>query len=699
MSNGNADRPLQEDILVIDDTPGTLRLLVDILTTAGFRVRPANDGALALRSVRAQLPSLILLDVRMPEIDGYEICRRLKAEPATRSIPIIFLSALGEERDKIRAFEAGGVDYLTKPFHAAEVLARVNTHLALRRMQIDLERRNAELNDAREHLEERVRSRTAELQREIDEHRQTAAALRQSEQKFRAMAETVPDILFTGSPEGSVDYLSARFYEYTGVAPGAGDGNAWLDVLAPDDRQRVQQQVQQGVQRGEPFEVEFRARSRDGQYRWFVVRTRPIHDEQGRLVKWFGACTDIHDLKTTQETLQRFNEQLEQRVLERTALAEHRAGQLRLLAAELTQAEERERHRIARVLHDELQQLLVVARMRVALLRRHTQDAQIRGLSDQIDDLLNQAITESRSLTASLSPPVLYDRGLIGGLEWLTRQAQEEWGIAVDLSVAPEAEPAELDIRALLFQAARELLLNVMKHAQTNRVQVTLDRHEEWLRLVVADEGVGFDPAVAEHQGKPTGFGLFSIRERLELIGGKLLLQSTSGQGTRVQIEVPWRRIPPTAVPLRSPVETEAGGPQAKAPAPPGKVRVLLVDDHAVLRQGLAGLLREQATMDVVGEAGGGHEAVELAVATRPDVILMDVSMPDISGIEATRRITDMLPQTRVIGLSMHEAEDMATAMLKAGAVAYLRKDTQADALLSAILHHGAKTPHCQPVR
>lgn len=127
------------DILVVDDTPANLRLLSDMLKAHGYKPRLAPSGKLALSAARAIPPDIILLDIRMPEMDGYQVCECLKADPALKEIPVIFLSAVGETANKVRAFAAGGVDYITKPFQMEEVLARVETHLALRRQTRQLE--------------------------------------------------------------------------------------------------------------------------------------------------------------------------------------------------------------------------------------------------------------------------------------------------------------------------------------------------------------------------------------------------------------------------------------------------------------------------------------------------------------------------------------------------------------------------------
>jgi putative two-component system response regulator len=136
-------------ILAVDDTPASLRLLTDILKEEGYEVRSAISGELALRAAISQPPELILLDIRMPVMDGYEVCRRLKAEPATRDVPVIFVSSISETSEKVQSFEMGAVDFVTKPYQRDELMARVRTHL--------------ELNRLRNHLEDLVEARTAEL--------------------------------------------------------------------------------------------------------------------------------------------------------------------------------------------------------------------------------------------------------------------------------------------------------------------------------------------------------------------------------------------------------------------------------------------------------------------------------------------------------------------------------------------------------
>ncbi len=132
------------DILIVDDTPANLMVLSAMLTERGYRVRPAISGDLALKAARKAPPDLVLLDVRMPGLNGYEVCQELKRQPATARIPVLFISALDDALDKVKAFEAGGVDYITKPFQLEEVLARVENHLALDRQRQRIEALSAQ---------------------------------------------------------------------------------------------------------------------------------------------------------------------------------------------------------------------------------------------------------------------------------------------------------------------------------------------------------------------------------------------------------------------------------------------------------------------------------------------------------------------------------------------------------------------------
>ena len=235
----------------------------------------------------------------------------------------------------------------------------------------------------------------------------------------------------------------------------------------------------------------------------------------------------------------------ERRRAERELRAVHeelaaRAEQLRLLAGQLTLAEQRERRRMAQVLHDHLQQLLVGARLRTAALGL-AGDARVAKAAGEIEALLDESIQTSRSLTAELSPPISHGGGLGAGLEWLARWMADKHGLVVELSMDGPLPPLPEDVRVLLFESLRELLFNAVKHAHARTVGVSVRRVDgDRLQITVSDSGPGFDPAALEQNGGiGGGFGLFSIRERLSFVGGRVEIDSTPGRGSRVMLIAP----------------------------------------------------------------------------------------------------------------------------------------------------------------
>lgn len=221
-------------------------------------------------------------------------------------------------------------------------------------------------------------------------------------------------------------------------------------------------------------------------------------------------------------------------------VAEHRAGQLRALAAQLVDAEQCERRRLAKVLHDHIQQLLIAATFSVGLLRGKAKAGDRRKTTDQLSATLAEAIKASRSLTAELSPPVLHEKGLVAGLEWLAQRMRDRHGLEVHIEADRAMFPLSEHARVLLFEAVRELLLNVVKHAGVGCAEVRLACHDSEIRVSVADRGAGFDPGrVAAGGSSGGGFGLFSIHERLEYLGGRMEVESAPGRGSCFTLVAP----------------------------------------------------------------------------------------------------------------------------------------------------------------
>lgn len=421
---------------------------------------------------------------------------------------------------------------------------------------------------------------------------------------------------------------------------------------------------------------------------YFSVNAAPIFDAQGNIVAAVSTFHDISAQKEGQAQLKRLNETLEQRIAERTALAEKRARQLQGLTMQLTRAEQQERRRLAQILHDHVQQLLVATKMRLAILRRDLAQRNHPAVA-AVECLLDDSIQATRSLAVELAPPVLHERGLGQAIEWLSGQVEAQHGLHVDVTADADADSDSEEVRELLFQAIRELLLNVVKHADTDRAWIRIARRDRQLQIELVDKGKGFDPSTLPDTG--SSFGLFYVREHLEFLGGYFHITSTPGQGTHVTISVPIDLHEEAAEGEPEVAAVPEAVPRGDRTSPEEKLRILLVDDHQIVREGLAGLLRREPDLEIVGEASDGETALDLTRTLEPDVIIMDVNMPRMNGVEATRRIMAEMPHVRILALSLHNEDDMAKIMLEAGAETYLTKGGPSENLIRAI-----RTPQVQ---
>lgn len=306
------------DILIVDNSPDSLKILSRILKEPGYRVRPTTNGQHALKSVAARLPDLILLDVKMPDMDGYAVCRRLKSDEYSRNVPVIFISALGETAKKVEGFKAGGVDYITKPFQAEEVLARVRIHLHLRELTEHLEKRVAERTDE-------LHAANAQLQRELAERMQAEKGLKASEERFRRLMDNGRDIIYRMSlPDGTYEYVSPAVTALSGYTPEEFCGSPLLirKIIHPDWHGYFEEQWSELLQGNIPATYEYPIIHRSGELRWWNQRNILVRDDAGRIIAIEGIVTDVTDRKLAEEEIRKINQELEQRVLDRTVQLE-----------------------------------------------------------------------------------------------------------------------------------------------------------------------------------------------------------------------------------------------------------------------------------------------------------------------------------------------------------------------------------------
>ncbi|MEJ1361320.1 MAG: response regulator [Candidatus Sedimenticola sp. (ex Thyasira tokunagai)] len=353
-------------ILIIDDDLDNIRVLGHSLKHFGYSVHVAKSGPEGLTRAVDTKPQLILLDLMMPGMDGYETCEHLKNNPRTKHIPVIFLSSLDEKEAVIKGFRKGAVDFITKPYHQEELLVRVRTHTTVGSMH--------------KRLRQAVKYQTRELQK---------------------------------------------------------------------------------------------------------------------------ANTTL-------------------------------AG----LASELVLSEERQRRELASNLHDSTIQKLALARIQMDAIASRTGDDSTRFLVERATESVVESLGELRSLMFDLSPPVLYELGLDRALEWLADETEKRWHIPIEHKSQTVLSDLPEETVVLLFRSTRELVMNIVKHAEATggKIQTMVD--DNWISILVEDNGWGFNP---EHLAEPSmmgGFGLFSIKQRIELLGGEVHIKS-GNSGTCITLNLP----------------------------------------------------------------------------------------------------------------------------------------------------------------
>jgi len=397
------------------------------------------------------------------------------------------------------------------------------------------ERKKAEegLRKAHEELETRVRQRTAELakavkrlQKEIAERKHAEETLRQAEQRFRTIFENTVVGLYRTTPDGRIllanpalvkmmGYRSFKELAKLNLEKGGFDSSTPRSIF----KQRIEKE-------GKVIGLESVWIRRDGTKLFVSESAFAVGDEKGNTLYYEGTAQNITKRKEAEEKLLLYQQQL------------------RSLASELSLAEERLRRRVATELHDHISQNLAISKMKLESLTASATAEQAASIGE-ISKLIAQTIDVTRSLTFEMSPPVLYELGFEAAVGWLAKQTRQRFGLKVEFTDDGKPKPLDTDVRAMLFQAVRELLVNVVKHAKARRVKVSTARMAQRgrgrIQITVEDNGVGFDADASSTPDytKGGGFGLFNIRERLDRIGGSINVRSRPGHGTRVILTAP----------------------------------------------------------------------------------------------------------------------------------------------------------------
>ena len=358
---------------------------------------------------------------------------------------------------------------------------------------------------------------------DITERKRAEAAVRESEQKYISLVENSLTGIYIDQ-DGRIVFANNRFAEIYGYQKREMIGIESWKLVYPEDRGLTAEMRQKRLMgKGVPEEYDARGVTKDGETIWLTRRNIRI-EYKGRPAV-LGNVVVITERKEAEGKLLSYHERL------------------RSLASELSLAEERERRRVANEVHDRISQNLAFVKMRLGTLQSSTASGGLKESVGEMLELMDETIQNTRSLISELGSPILYELGFVPAVEWLTQQTQRQHGIVVAFQDDDKLKPLRDDVAVLLFQAARELLVNIVKHAQARHAKVSITRENDHVQVDVQDDGVGFDCVEIGSSVCTSGeFGLFSIQERLYPLGGRMEMESKRGEGTRVSLVAPLDR-------------------------------------------------------------------------------------------------------------------------------------------------------------
>jgi PAS domain S-box-containing protein len=606
-------------ILLVDDSAANLLALEGILAPLGHVLVPAQSGREALRALLEDEFALILLDVQMPEMDGFETARLVRARPSTRLTPIIFITAISGEREHVfRGYDRGAVDYIVKPFEPDILRSKVEVF-------VELWRRGERIRWQEEALRERERE----------------AQARRAEHRFRELIDVMPLCVWAATPRGRITHCNRVFLDYVGrTLEECAAGGGFLDVHR-DERDEVERAWAEAVATGRPFEAQFRLRrAPDGAYRWQLGRGAPNRDERGRVVGWIFAATDVDAEKRSEEMRQ---------------LLLMRARQARSTAEEAMRAKDQ----FLATLSHELRTPLTVILGWAQLLRGgklgpeavpRAVDVIERNAKAQaalVNDLLDVSRIVSGKLRLEVQPADPF-AVIAAGIEAM-RPAAEAKRVALEFTEESPRAVLRCDPNRLQ-QVVWNLVSNAVKFTpEGGHVAVRAALRDGALEIEVRDDGIGISPEFLPHvferfsqasgpgSRRGLGLGLAIVRHLVELHGGTVDVRS-AGEGTGATFTVRLAAAGPGA--------SERPAP-AQAPVPvrttPIGVHVLLVEDDADAREFFASVLDDSGARVVT--ASNAEEALGAFEREPPQVLVCDLGLPGEDGCTLLKRVRALPPE------------------------------------------------------
>lgn len=467
-------------IHIIDDDLNTIHVLRFVLQSKGYEVFSSNSGKEALDEFKKYVPDLILLDIIMPEMDGYQVCYSLKSIPRLKDIPVIFITASHDTAELVKGFDAGGVGFISKPINRSELLARVHTHLELKHVRDII----AEKNDA--------------LKLEIESRKQ-------AEEKFRALSETAFEAVLFLQGSKIIEYNKAAQQLFSFNQPG--EDLLSVNDLTDEKGKELLKKIFKKKDKAGIWELTFYNQHKEQfygmvQYQSFVYKGEKVN---------VLAVRDITRQKEMDNEI--FNA--------------------------IIDAEEKERKRFSRDMHDGLGALLSTLKIYVGLMQKENKNAAEKEfLIAEMKDTISKAVESARTIANNIMPSVLMDHGLLKALKSFIDALNKTRVVNVDFSFPTNKIDLPTHTETHLYRIILELINNTLKHANASKIDVSIDYTNDFLRVSYHDNGDGFD--YEKVYGKQAGSqGVKNILSRSNFINGTGSFETSPGQGLKFNLEVP----------------------------------------------------------------------------------------------------------------------------------------------------------------
>lgn len=660
------------NILLVDDEPKNLMALQTVLENPAYRLVCAGSADEALLALVAEEFALLILDIQMPGMNGFELAQLIKQRKKNARVPIIFLTAYySEDQHALDGYSTGAVDYLHKPINATILRSKVAVFADMHRKSLEAVVANrsllAEISHRRR-AEERLREFNEDLERRVEAR---TAQLVESEARFRALAENMPHLVWEADAAGVATFQNAKWLAYTGLEP-AHAKVGWLSALHPDDEAPMAASWNSARISGWECDTCCRYRSADGEYRWFRVKTAPVRDGNGVIVRWVGTGTDIHEQRQAEEAMRG----VDKRKDEFLAMLGH---ELRNPLSAIRHAVEIESDSH----HDPESHQWAIDVI----------DRQSTQLTRMVDDLLDVARINRGRIELRRQPLELKTvlANAVEAVKPLVDDKKHTLVIGVQPGLCIFGDATRIQ------QVFVNVLSNAAKYTKAaGRIEIRAESNSKDAVISITDSGIGlssevmprvFDLFTQAHTSLDRaqgglGIGLTVAKSLVEMHGGCITVQSEgTDKGATFIVRLPLMTSLPKSATNENGVSSSKP-PSAQSDVPP--LRVLIVDDHRDNAETLSHLLRRRGCE--IRTAHDGIEGFTVANEFHPEVLLLDLGLPGLDGYELCRslRANPEFAAARFIAISGYAQQGDIERSLAVGFDVHLAKPVDVSAVIAA---------------